>query len=266
MRLLSRNEWFDPLSQAGSLSELEFEKLVFQHAQQLFPNYVMVKYRLNVMAEEDTRRPDFALIHHEYRSWWVVEIELVHHSLQGHVVPQVACFSTGTYSVDLAEYFARQSPELKIEPLTEMIKGAAPGVLVVANGYSEEWERNLSPYGAKLAVVEVFRSERNRHIFQYRGAEIDGPADVLTTCRRDRSLPRLLIVDSPAALLAISDSRLTIYYEGAPSEWSRVSVSDRVWLNPVRQSPIDDSVQRVDIVKANDGRLSFRAASKGGRE
>ncbi len=230
MSLLWRGEWFDPLTRPGSLSEAEFEQLVLQQAPHLFPNHTMVKYRLDVTSDEYVRRPDFALIHHDYTSWWVVEVELVHHSLQSHVLPQVACFSAGSYGPELADYFGRASKRLNPALLREMLKGAPPGVLVITNAYSEEWERNLAPYGAAFTVVTVYRSERNRHIFDYRRADIDGPAEIVTLCRRDRLLPRMWIVEAPAALSAIAESTLTIYYAGAPSRWTTLAAADRVWL------------------------------------
>jgi hypothetical protein len=264
VRVLYRGDWFDPLARPGALSELEFEKLVFQEAEYFFPNFAMVKYRLDVASDEGNRRPDFALIHREYKSWWVVEVELIHHSLHGHVLPQVAVFAAGTYGPALAEYFASDSAELDVHAVSEMIKGSPPRVLVIANAYSEEWERALVPYGALLVVVEVFRSSRNRHLFEYRGAELEGDPDVVTVCRRDHLLPRLLIVDSPAALMALPDGPITIYFEGTPSEWTRLSASDRVWLSPRRQSPFDDTVRRVELVTDSSGRLLFRTEGRGG--
>jgi hypothetical protein len=265
VRILYRGEWFDPLVGPGSLSEREFETLVFQQAEHLFPNFVMVKYRLDVVADEGPRRPDFALIHRNYRVWWVVEVELLHHSLHSHVLPQVIAFSTGSYGPALAEYLAGASVELDVRSVSEMIKGSPPRVLVIANAYSEEWERNLVPYGAELVTVEVFRSSRNRHVFRCRGAELEGAPDVLTLCRRDRLLPTLLIVESPAALMELPGARVTIYFDGTPSEWTRISASDRVWLSPVIRSPFDDTIRSVELVKDGSGRLSFRRTAKGGR-
>jgi hypothetical protein len=77
-------------------------------------------------------------------------------------------------------------------------------------------------------------------------------------------MPRLLIVESPATLKELPDAPITIYYDGAPSQWSRLSVSDRVWLNPMRQSPLDESTRVFQIVKDSDGRLRFTPEMKGG--
>jgi hypothetical protein len=264
MSLLYRGDWFYPLTAPGSLSEAEFERLVLQQAPYLFPNYLMVKYRVDVTSDDYVRRPDFALVHREYRSWWVVEVELIHHSLNHHVLQQVACFSAGSYGPEVASHLARASSHVDINLLREMLKGAPPGVLVIANAYSEEWERTIAPYGALLCVLHVYRSERNRHIFRYRRVEIDGAPEVLSVCRRDRTMPRLLIVDSPAALAAFSESPLAIYYNGAPSHWATVAASDRVWLNPVKQSPLPDSIRLVEVVRESDGRLAFRVPRKGG--
>ena len=259
MRLLYRGEWFDPLTQPGTLSEAEFERLLQQQAHHLFPNHVMVPYRRDVESDDYVRRPDFALIQREYRSWWVVEVELVHHSLTHHVLPQVACFAAGTYGPHLAPVFAQSSSQLDRSLLTAMLKGAPPRVLVIANAYSDEWDRTLTPYGAVLCVVQVFRSGRNRHIYDYVPVALDGPAEVLSICRRDRTMPRLLIVDSPASLAYLPDSALSIYYNGARSDWTVFPVADRVWLNPLTQSPLPEGLRQVELIRESDGRLAFRA-------
>ena len=92
MSLLWRGEWFDPQTRSGTLSETEFERLVVQQAPYLFPNHILVKYRLDVISDDYVRRPDFALIHREYKGGGSSRCELVDHSLEAHVLPQITAF------------------------------------------------------------------------------------------------------------------------------------------------------------------------------
>src|ERR1051326_3116272 len=95
-RLLIGKEWYEGVS-STAYWEAEFENVLLRRADVLFPEYFMVEFKTEVQGDSDIGKPDFALIEKKYRIWWVVEVELAHHSFAGHVLPQVDTFASGRY-------------------------------------------------------------------------------------------------------------------------------------------------------------------------
>src|SRR6266853_4682229 len=102
-RLLVGSDWYEPLDGAA-LYEQEFERVLFQRAPSLFPGYVPVRFKKLVYSETDGARADYALVEAQYRDWWIVEVEMGHHSLEDHVLPQVAILARAHYGEEEATY------------------------------------------------------------------------------------------------------------------------------------------------------------------
>ena len=96
-RLLFDGRFFGARTRREIL-ESQYENLLLTNASLLFPGFHMIKFKPNVRSGTRTKQPDFALIEHNYRTWWVVEVELSHHSFKNHVLPQVEVFRTGDYT------------------------------------------------------------------------------------------------------------------------------------------------------------------------
>src|SRR5262249_45359134 len=148
--------------------ESEFEKVLRQEAERLFANYHLVPFKTLVFSEEDAdaREADLALIHKSYRSWWVVEVELGHHSFNGHVLPQVRTLTRAKYGPAEAEFLCMRDPGLDRAKVLEMFKGSPPRVLVVVNSPVDGWAEELRPYGAKVVICQMFRSRLNKYVLR----------------------------------------------------------------------------------------------------
>ncbi len=255
-RLLVDDEWYEPVSPAA-IYEADFEELVIQNAARLFPEFHVVRFDLVVESYEATAKADLALIDHEYRGWWVVEVELAIHSLRGHVVPQVRTLANADYGLDSAVYLAKSSATLDLTKLTDMMKGAQPRVLVVVNGPCPGWRDPLAFYDAKLAVVELFRSTGNRTILRLNGYYPEVPRHIVSECYVDPTVRRLLVVESPAALPVSPGQTAEIQLAGAMTKWRRLDIANRVYLDPVGPNPLLVR-RRYRLLKAEDGTLRFR--------
>jgi hypothetical protein len=110
-RILLDSQWFDSLN-SSALYEVEFERIVQQKSGLLFPGFHCVPFKKTVYSEDDAARPDYALVEADYREWWVVEMELSYHSLEGHVLPQVNTLSRARYGDEEADYLAAHSESL----------------------------------------------------------------------------------------------------------------------------------------------------------
>src|SRR5438876_880227 len=165
-RLLVGSDWFEPLDERA-LCEREFERVVLQKTPCLFPGRIPALFKKTVYSDDGAARPDYALIEVQYRNWWVVEVEMGNHSLEGHVLPQVAVLARAQYGEDEAEYLAGRSSELDLAKLVDLMKGELPRVLVVVNEARPGWRSPLQAYSAQLAVFEAFRSDRNQYIYRF---------------------------------------------------------------------------------------------------
>lgn len=250
-RLLSRESWFDELS-AGSMYEVDFERLILSKADALFPDFHTVPFKSMILSDEDAAKPDFALVDKHYGDWWVVEVELGHHSLGKHVLPQVRTLSRGHYGQELAVDLCANCPYLEKPRIIDMLKGKQPNVLVIVNTQEKDWVVPVESYSAQVAFLGVFRSDKNEHILVADGTWPTGRPEYASECYLDNLLPRLLVVDSPSALGMALGERAKILFQNYATEWERIDGQDRVWLAPVGLNPLHPRVV-YQLSKRRDG-------------
>lgn len=259
-RLLAEGDRYDGLG-STALLENEFERLVVANAEGLFPGFIVVPFNMLVSYDGVFKRADLAIIDEDYRSWWVGEVELGHHSLRDHVRPQIEVLARAQYGREAADWISTRNPTLDSGALTAMMLGSQPRVAVIVNVPRPEWVDAFRPYGAVLMIVEVFRSAMNRVILRQNGDTIEGLGNVISECRLDPVIPRLLTVSSPAQLLTsgITADPVEIEFGGALTEWTLIQAGDRVWLSPVRGTPFPQGAGAFTLVRTADGRLAFRS-------
>lgn len=258
MRLLFSEEWFDAVSSEGQY-ESDFESMILSRAMSLFPQFHTVPFRIPVESEEGRKIPDMALIDRNYRYWWVVEVEMAHHSLHSHVLPQVEVFARGRYGEEHANHLANKRDDLNRASLQDMIMGAQPRVLVVVNRSVPNWIEPIHRLDGLVTVVETFRSGRNQHILRVNGDYPEGEdGNIASLCRLDNVLPNLLQVDSPATLGVSTGEQIAIAFNGGLTNWSRLDTSNRVWLVPSGRNPLVAN-QEYLILRDSDDRLILRA-------
>ncbi len=265
-RIVYRGTGFERVASQSWL-EQQFEDLVFERSGQIFPRWRAVRFKPDVAipGTEMKRRPDLALIDNHYRCWWVVEVELQHHSLHGHVLPQISVFAGGRYDVSHANWIADRNPSLDRGRLTDLMLGEAPEVLVVVDAPGTGWEPYLGDVGAKLSVVEPFRDANGEFLLRVNGVQPEPPGEILTRCVRRKGVARMWAVVSPAALPpADAGGVLTVDYNGVPSRWRRLQLADAVMLLAERGDPLPD-LSEVALILREDESLEFVAASRGQR-
>ena len=145
-RILVGDDWYEEISSA-SLYETEFEAVVRQEATKLFPGYHFVPFTQTVYADGESARADFALIEEEYRGWWVGEVEMAHHSFNGHVLPQIRTLADAAYGEGEARSICRKNAALSLDKMLDLMKGKPPRVLVVVNTPVSGWSGPLKARG-----------------------------------------------------------------------------------------------------------------------
>jgi hypothetical protein len=244
-----------------SLYETEFEHILFQEAAHIFPEYHPVPFKTIVLSEDGDAKADFALIHKGYRTWWVVEAEMGHHSLDLHVIPQVRRLSRANYTDTEAQYLSDQAPALDCAQIKEMIKGQQPRVLVVVNVPVSGWREHICPFGAALAIFQIFRSQFNRYMYRLNGDYPAEDKEIISTCRC-WEIHRFLKIDSPTQLDIKRGQTIMLHHESGALEWERVEIADAVLLHALRDHPLQKNVV-YEIVKQGDGSYAIQPSRTG---
>src|SRR5688572_8745970 len=119
-KILLGDVWYDELAPTA-LYESDYERIFVRQAPTLFPGWLTAPFKCAVVGDDgETAKPDMALISHDYRQWWVVEVELSHHPFHGHVLPQVRRLASATYGEAEARFLCRQSPKLSKKKVSAM--------------------------------------------------------------------------------------------------------------------------------------------------
>ncbi|MEP1032479.1 hypothetical protein [Ekhidna sp.] len=256
-RLLINNEWFDEVS-AKALRESEFENFFLENAETLYPDYYTIPFKgIIIESEYGTAKADLALIDKEYLNWWVIEVEMSRHSLNGHVLPQVHCLSAGVYGADVASYFHRKCPALDIEKLKVLMKGKQPRVMVVLDIPKKDWGAKLEKHNAILSVFQIFRSESGNHIYRVNGDYPHKFGMGRSKCQFAHLLTNFLKIDSPSILSVPDKEKVTIKIDGSITEWKRMDIMDAVYLYPISYNPLDIKKEYV-LLKEPDSRYHIK--------
>ena len=263
-RVLFNQIWFDSV-RSQSWYETDYEQIVVRHCPALFPHWIAVPFKTNVLGEDGAvKQPDLALIDPNYRKWWVVEVELAHHHVITHVLPQVEAFRTGTYNAQHAQYLFARNPSLDLSKLVAMMSGEPPQILVIVDRPDTDWRRLLRARDVSLSIVEPFRGPNNELLLRVNGDQPELPGSVLTRCSRHAGIRRLWRVHSPAALPTAGreDGLLEIVFDGSPVLWKRVDLAGSVMLCVHEGGDVLKGWRGVDLVQHADGGLAFQPVAK----
>ena len=239
-QILVNDEWYEELN-THALYEDEFETLFLREAKRVVPNHYAVKFKKLVESEYGDARADLALIDHDYRYWIVVEVELGHHSFNGHVLPQVNKLRSGIYDTSHAEYLHAQDSCLDPKRLTAMIRGESPSVIVLANCKMPEWDNELARINVTLHCFQIFRSDKDHFIFNVELSLPMRPSESLTYCKPDHHMCGWLRVISPGALPETEGEPVKLAFEGTVTLWKRLDVQEAVYLMPIGRNFLKNS-------------------------
>jgi hypothetical protein len=232
--------------------ESEFSKFVVAGLRAAFPTYQCVPFTGRFMRDDEIRRPDLALVARDHSHWFIVEVELLSHSLVGHVLPQIRTFAFGKPAPDCATLLAKAVgiDEGRGHTLIDYVPRA---VIVVANGRPLEWEHALTGIGAHLLGISVLSSDK--HV----GIQIEGDFEVASRNlgfgqydATDRTLRFAAGTEIPEGEVQL------ITPDGVATTWTARRTSDAIWLARERGGLLVAGGTLVQLVKGHDGRLLLR--------
>ena len=258
-KILLDGEWFEQVS-VSALYETEYERVFSSNVDRIYPYYFLAPFKLTVSDETESAKADFALIHKECRDWWVVEVELGSHSLDGHVLPQVRTLSRAVYGQREADYLCEKLPQLDRDLVTTMMKGQQPRVLVMVNTPKPAWVEPLKRFDALVGVFEIFRSERNRYVFRLNGEHPPQVVELVSDCYFDRLLPRFLVIQSPGILSCRHGQRITLQFDDGVTEWERIDIENMVYLSPIGANALN-AKEKYELLRLESGSMAIRRKS-----
>jgi hypothetical protein len=241
--IAANGQWFDELRAVAYYPESHVERWILQHASAIFPQHLVIPFKLNIATETSAgrKRPDLALIRRDFLAWTVVEVEVEGHGLS-HVVEQTSVFAQGKYNAEqIAEYAKQKIKEhynkrVGLVRLRSLFSSFAPSVLVIADGPSPAWEQTLSEAGVDFCVFEVYKSVGGQHVYRTSGQYPTVPAEQ-GHCRPHRSLPNVFEVIGHITFNNLRHgSEIEVVYEGYLTQWEFFEESGKRYLRFVGKS------------------------------
>ena len=238
-KILVLGKWYSLIS-SSSMYENDYENRILRFRNQLFPDYYCAKFRTKIESLLGNCIPDLILVHKEYKDWYIVEVELEHHSLSGHVYDQVTKMHHGHYDMEHLIAAKEAIPELDLVRLKELIR-QRPKTLVIVPISKINWKESLFPYKTKIMSIEVWEDDTGDCLLQVDGDRpISYENEFLTELRTDASLPRTLKVMNTASLP--KDGMIQIEFLGAKEMWTIMTTSAGKWLIPKGRSSLPGGV------------------------
>lgn len=240
---------------ADAASEIQFEGIVARALACVYQDYNVIVFGGSFRYEGYTSRPDLALIAKDYSHWFIIEVELISHSLSGHVLPQVRAFQYGDAQPDCITILARETglPRDRIETFLKVVPRS---VAVVANKRHREWEIALGSHEIQLLSVSSFRSAAG-----IEAIEVDGRLEVRqehlgfgTFSATDRGLRFPRSVRLPDGEIMLDEP------SGASSLWIVTRDDSYAWVVKNIGNPDYQHESFIQLTRAVGGRLSIRPA------
>ena len=140
----------------SGFSEDHFEQHVMAALTCVYPEYHCVPFRGGFAFDENSFEADLALVHKSFSHWFVIEVELLSHSLQHHVLPQVRAFRFGRPLESCVTYLCRHIPNVDASRAYSLLRYVPKNVAVIANRQDAEWAATLRGCDVQFLSVSIF--------------------------------------------------------------------------------------------------------------
>lgn len=240
------------LTDPDAPSETQFEVDVAKVLSCIYANHVCFLFGGTFEYENTRHCADLALVAKDCSHWFIVEVELVSHSFQRHVLPQVRAFRYGSPQSDCISILAREMKIGRMRAQT-LLNYVPRAVVVVANKYNREWEVALGALDIQFLAVSKFKSSAGTGAIEMHGG-LSVAVKHLGFGRYssvDRSLIMQPETDLPLGSIQIGTR------EGAVATWI-VSRDGRVtWVTKEVGTPDIPDGAYVQLVRSIEGRIFF---------
>lgn len=251
MRIVDGGRVYRPLS-SRAVYERDFVASVLRTADTIFPGHVVAPYEPIVDSEYGTAKPDLILVDRRLVRWSVVEVELEHHSLSGHVEPQIRVLANGRYEEHHASAAVRALPGLDGRGLRNLVLTQQPHVVVIAPAAKDRWRHALTALGATLMIIQVFEDDTGNRVYRVNGdTPPSDPPQVVGHARRVPGLPTALEVVGLAGEL--DQDEIDLMFDDELTRWRVLRPGGKLLLMPIGRCPLPDgSLERYKVLETAD--------------
>lgn len=241
----------------SAFSEAEFEAHTVKALACAYPEYHCIAFRADFSFENQVRRSDLALVHKSFSHWFIVEVELLSHSLMGHVVPQLRCFRYGDPLSSSANLLCDAIPQMDYSRAVSFLQFVPRSVLVVVNRASTEWRSCFRGLDVQMLTLSVYRRGDGQIAH-----ELDGG---LLVVKENLGFFRYSAIDRSLRLpLTFADLEERIQIEdpfGVMGSWIVSRTEEAVWLTKEMGDPGLPHNELLQILRTANGSLKLSLTS-----
>jgi hypothetical protein len=237
-----------------TFSESEFEVHVAQALGRLLPEYSCGIFSGAFVLEGERHVADLALIHRSLSHWFVVEVELAWHSLEGHVLPQVRCFRYGDAEPSCTASLTRAFPGMERGVAAQLIDYIPRYVAVVGNLADSTWSTKLSALDVQYLTLAVYGNDAGETAYG-----LDGQ---LETRLESLGFAQFSAIDNclriPRQLGLRAGGIQVVDQFGSLGDWTVRQDGNGVWLCKDSGPALIPHNSYVQLMRGHDGRLRLR--------
>jgi hypothetical protein len=238
---------------ADAALETEFELIVAKALLCVYPDYHCFPFGGTFKLEDNISRPDIALVAKDLSHWFVIEVELVSHSLHGHVLPQIRTFRYGEPQADCLSVLSKVL-SMDRGQIQTFVRTVPRAVAVIANKRHRDWEISLQSLQVQLLAVAAFVSSEGVQAVEVDGKLIAQQEHVAfgQYFATDRALRFHQAVQIPNGEIMIDS------FDGSGSAWTVTRDSTWAWVTKNQGIPDIANGAYVQMIRAFGGRFSMR--------
>jgi hypothetical protein len=248
----AKNNLFE-IWDADATRETEFEFIVAKALMCIYPTYHCFPFGGTFKLEDNISRPDIALVAKDMSHWFVIEVELISHSLDGHVLPQIRTFRYGEPQPDCISVLSRELSMDRSQIKTFLLT-VPRTVAVIANKRHRDWEIALRSLEVQLLTVSAFNSPAG-----VQAVEVDGRLIAQQEhlgfgiyVATDRSLRFHQGVQLPDGEIMVDD------FSDAGSIWTVTRDTSFAWVTKNQGTPDLVNGSYVQMIRVFGGRFSIK--------
>lgn len=237
-----------------AFSEADFEMHVKAALSCVYHEYHCFSFKGAFEFDGDVCIADLALVHRDFSHWFILEVELVSHSLHGHVIPQVRCFAYGLPKESIAEQLARNIPGCSIAQARTLLRFVPRCVAVVANRFEPNWVEVLRALNVQFMAVSVFNTVDGGYAVETEGT-LNVPHVSLgffTYSAPNRTIRVSLGCGLREGVIQIEDPY------GVPGLWTVRASEDAVWITKNAGDPGIADNALLQLLKTQGGKLTLK--------